>query len=82
MKRDGALTKRICLPGILTLLFLALRSNSGQLSASVPRVFAASNASDTYPVPETAHSAFDRIYGNIPLIERELWSISIRHLLE
>ncbi len=76
-------------------LFLALMLAGSLSSDNFPRLFAASYATNAGPVPETARSAydfvnsiglnthlnyFDRIYGNFPLVERELQSIGIRFI--
>jgi hypothetical protein len=80
---------------LLPLLFLALATKGLQPWPGAAHLFTADLASENGPVPETAHTAydfvnsigvnthlnyFDRIYGNFPLVERELRSIGIRHL--
>jgi hypothetical protein len=76
-------------------LVLALAMAGRQPWQNTQQPFAIVSANPAGPFPETAHSAydfvnsigvnthlnyFDRLYGNFPLVERELRSIGIHHL--
>jgi hypothetical protein len=80
---------------LLPLLVLALAMTTHQSWPGAQRSFAMNSAGHDGSAPETARSAydfvnsigvnthlnyFDRLYGNFPLVERELQSIGIRHL--
>src|SRR5579862_2433336 len=80
---------------LLPLLVLALAMTTHQSWPGAQRSFAMNSAGHDGSAPETARSAydfvnsigvnthlnyFDRLYGNFPLVERELRSIGIRHL--